>query len=229
MAVPPQFAAHKLDFYSPPSAEAAPAAPADLSSSSSGLARAPHTLEFYLDYCCPYSAKIFRSLVKSIIPMIKANPKWADSMVIIFRQQVQPWHPSSTLLHESALAVMRIAPEKFWDYSALLFEEQQSFFDVNVVNETRNDTYRRLAKIATRVGVGEEEVYGLLQISDKPAEDGSLNTGNGVTNDLKLVTKMNRLIGIHVTPTAVYDGVVQDVSSGGNRQEWNEWLEKNVT
>lgn len=44
-------------------------------------------------------------------------------------------------------------------------------------------------------------MYDLLKISDKPAEDGSLNTGNGVTNDLKVLVKMNRLTGVHVTPT----------------------------
>lgn len=97
-----------------------------------------------------------------------------------------------------------------------------------MVNETRNATYKRLAKVAGKVGVDEAQVYKLLEVSDKASDDGSLNIGNQVTNDLKVVTKMNRLIGVHVTPTVVFDGVVQDTSSGWTVDQWKEWLGKNV-
>lgn len=131
-------------------------------------------------------------------------------------------------MHEAGLAVLRLAPDKFWAFSQELFDAQKGFFDVNVVNETRNVTYRRLAQVAAKAGVDEEEVYRLLEIPDKPGEDGALNAGNQVTNDLKVVTKMNRLVGVHVTPTGVFDGVVQDLSSGWTGDQWDEWLEKNV-
>lgn len=155
--------------------------------------------------------------------------KYGDSVVTIFRQQIQPWHPSSTLVHEAGFAVLKTSPDKFYDFSAALFEQQKDFFDVNVVNETRNATYKRLAKIAGSVGVDENKVYELLHISDKPGEDGSLNTGNGVTNDVKVQVKTNRLVGVHVTPTVVFDGVVNgEISSGWSREQWEEWLGKNV-
>ena len=134
--------------------------------------------------------------------------KYSDRVVTIFRQQIQPWHPSSTLVHEAGYAVQKIDSSKFYDFSEKLFDQQKDFFDVNVVNETRNATYQRLAKIAGSVGIDESKVYDLLKISDKPGEDGSLNTGNGVTNDVKVQVKANRLVGIHVTPTVVFDGVV---------------------
>lgn len=218
MALPPKFAGHKLLFAAPP-AEAA---------TSTTLPHTTHTLELYLDYCCPFSAKIFRVLQNTVTPLIKANPQWSQSLAVIFRQQVQPWHPSSTLTHEAALAVLRLNPEKFWEFSARLFDEQKSFFDINVVNETRNDTYKRLAKIAAAVGVDEAKVYELLVIPEKAESPDALNVGNGVTNDLKVVTKMNRLIGVHVTPTGVFDGVVQDIGSAWGEKEWTEWLTKNV-
>lgn len=60
---------------------------------------------------------------------------------------------------------------------------------MNVVNETRNKTYERLAKLAGDVGVDSKEVYGLLEVGDKPDKDGAMNVGNGVTNDLKIVIK----------------------------------------
>lgn len=114
-------------------------------------------------------------------------------------------HPSSTLTHEAGVAVLQLSPDRFWDFSKKLFDQQAEFFDVNVVNETRNATYRRLAKIAASADLDEKKFYDLLEISDKPGKDGSLNIGNKVTNDLKVLVKMNRLTGVHVTPTVLFN------------------------
>jgi protein-disulfide isomerase len=181
-----------------------------------------------LDYVCPFSQKMFKTIYTT--PLRKTLlEKYGDRVVTIFRQQIQPWHPSSTLVHEAGYAVQKVDSSKFYDFSEKLFDQQKDFFDVSLVNETRNATYKRLAKIAGSVGVDEQEVYGLLQISDKPGEDGSLNTGNGVTNNVKVQVKANRLTGVHVTPTVVFNGVVNnEISSGWTVEQWEEWLEKNV-
>lgn len=86
-----------------------------------------------------------------------------------------------------------------------MFDKQDEYFDVNVVNETRNHTYSRLSKLAGGVGLDEQKIYNLLEISDKPGPDGALNSGNKVTNDIKLLTKANRLTGVHVTPTVLFN------------------------
>ena len=215
MALPPKFSglAHRL---AEPAASTIPSVPATT-----------HTLEIYIDYVCPFSAKIFNNLTSTVLPLIRANPAWASNLTLILRPQVQPWHPSSTLVHEAALAVLRLAPAKFWDFSARLFADQKAYFDVSVVNELRNDTYRRLAALAGKTGVNAEEVYRMLAIPDK-ADGDSLNVGNAVTDDLKVITKMNRLIGVHVTPTVVFDGVVQGIESSWSADQWKEFLEKNV-
>ncbi|KAH9892132.1 thioredoxin-like protein [Xylariomycetidae sp. FL2044] len=219
MALPPKFAGQKLQFGTP-----------DPPAGVVGVAPAVHTLELYLDYVCPFSAKQFRTFWTVVVPLIQANPKWAPALQVIFRPQVQPWHPSSTLVHEAAVAVLQIAPDKFWPFSDALFKDQKAYFDVSVVNETRNETYRRLAKLAaSSVGVDEAKVYEALAISDKPAEDGGLNSGNKTTNDLKVLIKMARLVGIHVSPTVVFDGVVAgDISSSWGKEQWEEWLEKSI-
>jgi protein-disulfide isomerase len=125
--------------------------------------------------------------------------------------------------------VQKVDSSKFYDFSEKLFDQQKDFFDVSIVNEARNTTYKRLAKIAGSVGVDESKVYKLLEISDKPGEDGSLNSGNGVTDDVKVQIKANRLTGVHVTPTVVFDGVVNnEISSGWTVEQWEGWLEKNV-
>ena len=125
--------------------------------------------------------------------------------------------------------MLKVQPDAFYDFSAALFKQQKDFFDASVVNETRNATYKRLAKIAGSVGVDEGKVYELLEISDKPDKDGGLNAGNGVTDFVKLQTKFNRAQGVHVTPTVVFDGVVSnEISSSWTEGQWEEWLEKNV-
>ncbi|KAI0109213.1 hypothetical protein GGR51DRAFT_109276 [Nemania sp. FL0031] len=215
MALAPKFAGQKLAFAAP--------------SATGGVAPTQHTLELFLDYVCPFSARQFNTVYNVVAPLIKANPKWSSNVQFILRQQIQPWHPSSTLTHEAAVAVLQVAPEKYWAFSDALFKDQKAYFDVSVVNETRNQTYRRLAKLAASVGVDETAVYDRLEIPDKPAADGSLNIGNKVTNDLKVLVKMARLVSVHVSPTVIFDGVVaNDISSGWTKEQWEEWLTKNI-
>jgi len=193
-------------------------------------AETKHTLELYLDYVCPFSAKMFHTIDTSVRPLVQQ--KYTKPGVrIIFRQQIQPWHPSSTLTHEAGAAVLRLAPNKFWEFSSLLFQHQKEYFDVNVVNEVRNDTYRRLAKLASEIdGIDESKMLNLLKVSDKPAEDGSLNSGNKITDDVKFMVKANRVIGAHVTPTVFFNGVEErSISSSWTARQWEEWLEKNIT
>jgi protein-disulfide isomerase len=126
--------------------------------------------------------------------------------------------------------VQRLAPTRFYDFSEALFKAQKDYFDVNVVNESRNNTYKRLAKLAaSSAGVKEDEVYKLLAVPEKPNSDGDLNLGNEITNDLKVIVKMGRLVGVHVSPTVIFDGVVNnDISSSWTGDQWLEWLNKNV-
>lgn len=96
------------------------------------------------------------------------------------------------MVHEAGVAVLQTDASKFWAFSRALFDKQTEFFDANVVNETRNKTYERLAKIAGSTGLDEKKIYSKLEISDKPDKDGGLNVGNQVTNDLKPLIKASR-------------------------------------
>lgn len=156
-----------------------------------------------LDYVCPFSKKMFDTVYDKVFPVVKQ--KYPNKVQFLFRQQIQPWHPSSTLVHEAGLAVLQTNPDKFWEFSKALFDKQTEYFDANVVNETRNDTYKRLAKLASTVGLNEKEIYSKLEISDKPDKDGGLNGGNATTNDLKVLIKVNRRLGVHVTPTVLFN------------------------
>lgn len=217
MSLAPRFSGQLLPLH-----ESSPSKPGETQ-------KIPHTLELYLDYVCPFSAKQFLVFYNDVVPLIKSKYS-SPGVRVILRQQIQPWHPSSTLVHEAGAAVLQLAPAKFWEFSKALFERQKEYFDVNVVNETRNATYKRLAKLASETtGASEEKYYGLLEISDKPDKDGGLNTGNKVTDDVKYMTKTNRLVGVHVTPTVLFDGWTEgSISSSWTKDQWEEWLGKNL-
>ncbi|KAJ2893809.1 hypothetical protein MKZ38_008218 [Zalerion maritima] len=216
MAVPPNFAGHKMCF-------SAPGQP-----SPAGVPTTKHTLELFLDYCCPFSGKMYTTLFNTIIPMIRSKPSYSAGIELVFRQQIQPWHPQSALMHEAALAVLQINPEKFWNYSAELFKHQKEYFDTEVVNETRNETYKRLVNLASDTcGIDAGKMMDLLVVSDEPTSDGTMNGGNKVTNDVKMITKMSRLVGIHVTPSVIFDGVPYPaISSGWGKDEWEGFLKE---
>ncbi|SPQ18356.1 84634343-1d61-4294-b6b2-58df4c30d2d7 [Thermothielavioides terrestris] len=199
MALPPKFGGHRLVI-------------TDATASGPSANEPLHTLEFYLDY----------TLTTTVIPHIRSNPALAGRVQLILRQQIQPWHPSSTLVHEAALAVNRLllqrassgvaAAEQFWAFSGALFARQTAFFDEAVARETRNETYRRLARLAAEaLGdglVSEADVYGLLEVREGEVGGEGKNAGNAVTADVKTVVKMARLTGVHVSPTVLFNGVV---------------------
>lgn len=43
-------------------------------------------------------------------PLLDEGGQYAGKVKLIFRNQVQPWHASSTLTHEAGLAVSLIPP-----------------------------------------------------------------------------------------------------------------------
>lgn len=47
-----------------------------------------HTVELFLDYVCPYSAKMFNTVYDSVFPAVKEKNL---KVQFLFRQQIQPW------------------------------------------------------------------------------------------------------------------------------------------
>ncbi|KAK7203481.1 thioredoxin-like protein [Myxozyma melibiosi] len=209
MSIQPRFLAHKLT---------------STSKLASAASTTPHTIELYLDYVCPFSLKLFTEVYHRLLPAISERFP-AGAFTFVFRQQIQPWHPSSTLVHEAALAVERIDPSKFWAFSDALFKASHEFYDTATYNETRAQTYDRLATLAAEsVGVEKQQVLELLAIP--PSQDTPHNWGSKVTDDLKLFIKQGRQTSIHVSPTVLVDGVVDNgISSGWTTEQWLEKLD----
>jgi len=181
---------------------------------------APHTLEFYLDFLCPFSAKSFLNGIDAVLkPAFAEGGKYAGKVKILIRLQPQPWHGSSTFTHEAALAVGRVAPAQFWDYAVALFKAQEGFFDIPASSLTPIQIREKLVALAP-AGVDKSAVADLLVHKTTP------NGGVGVTDDLKYNIKLGRQNSIHVTPTVLWDGLVaNEVSSSWGEADWSKFLD----
>ncbi|KAG8681130.1 hypothetical protein FRC08_015822 [Ceratobasidium sp. 394] len=188
-----------------------------------GNPSAPHSLEFYLDFLCPFSAKIFFKAIDPILkPAFADSGKYAGKVRILIRLQPQPWHGSSTFLHEAALAVGRVAPDRFWEYTSIVFKNQETFFDIPASSLTPVQIREKLVALVPD-GVDKSKVADLLVHKTTP------NGGVDVTDDLKYNIKLGRQNSIHVTPTAIWDGLVAgDVSSSWGEEEWNKFLSAKI-
>lgn len=69
---------------------------------------------------------MFNTVYSEVFPLIRE--KYADKVQVVFRQQIQPWHPSSTLVHEAAVGVVQLGGD-FWRFS-----------DVSGTRRTSNST-----------------------------------------------------------------------------------------
>lgn len=92
--------------------------------------------------------------------------------------------------------------------------------------KSRNEIYGKLADLAATVNVPGDKVLSLLSI---PTSGESKNSGNQVTNDLKLQIKLGRQNGIHVSPTVLFDGLRDDsVSSSWELDQWKEYFKSKL-
>ncbi|CAB4376938.1 unnamed protein product [Rhizophagus irregularis] len=192
-----------------------------------GSNNAPHILEVYLDYVCPFSAKLYKRLRNEVLPFIDQN--YSGKVQFIFRQQVQPWHPFSTVVHEAAIAVEKLDPSKFFVFSDKLFDVQKQYYDESVQNLTRAQIYESLASHVSEIGLSSSDFLLLLHIPVSIKSEEARNAGNKITNELKWHIKLGRQIGIHVSPTSLFDGIIDnDISSVWTLDQWKEWLAKKV-
>jgi protein-disulfide isomerase len=187
-----------------------------------GSTTAPIVIEFFWDYCCPFSAKSFKMIYNQVFPM--AESCYPGEFKFVFRHQVQPWHPQSAMLHEAGIAVRMIEPSLFFNYSQLLFEHQYEFFDDATYYLSRSQIYSNLVDLAKEIGIDGDKMTTLLAYKDIPE---SHNSGNEVTDALKVFIRFGRRQGIHTSPTVVINGL-EDVSvqSSWDLETWKIHLSK---
>lgn len=183
-------------------------------------------VNLYLDYNCPYSAKFFLSLEKSIPEVQKQLP---DLFQFVFVNVVQPWHPQSVLLNEYSVVVAQLlrerAPEHsnqlFWQVSHELFANKEKFFDTVSANIGRNDFYKAVNDVVfenVKLPISKDDVFNKLEIKVSDLSNAH-NEGNDATADLKYFTRYLRGVGIHITPTISVNGIKVDLVSSSSTTE----------
>ncbi|WPK24281.1 hypothetical protein PUMCH_001548 [Australozyma saopauloensis] len=186
----------------------------------------PHVVNLYLDYNCPFSAKMYFTLFKTIPQVQKKHP---DVFQFVFVNVVQPWHPQSVLLNEYALVVAQLlrekAPEKsnelFWNVSYELFANKDKFFDSVTSNVGRNDYYKLINDVVfdkLELPITKTDVLGKLEIAATDLANAS-NAGNAAIADVKYFTRYLRGVGVHITPTVSVNGIVADLLSSASTTE----------
>lgn len=185
---------------------------------------APHTVNLYLDYNCPFSAKIFFKLKESVIPAL--NQKYPNKFQFVFVNVIQPWHPNSEFLNEFSLVLAKLLREDptakntnslFWEFSNLIFKNKEKFFDEANADLNRNEIYKSIADLPgfDNLGLPFPKSKILEQLTIVKDANPS-NKGNGATVDVKYFTKYLRGVGVHVTPTVSIDGIVNNSVSSGD-------------
>ncbi|GAA5945518.1 hypothetical protein JCM3775_004186 [Rhodotorula graminis] len=214
MALAPQFATHRI----------------------AGSPTAAHTLELFLDIVCPFSRKQLQGVRDHLVPLID-SPKLADHLSVIVRQVPQPWHASSTLVHEAALAASKVFVDSSssatysdpdvkhaWKtYFYALIDGQDAYYDEPCATESPNDTRARLADLAaSTIGVDRQQFLDAISV-------GKGNGGTPVTADLKLQIKFARARAVHVTPTVFLDGLAEpSISSSFSGDDWRQFVNDKV-
>ncbi|KAI0053717.1 hypothetical protein FA95DRAFT_1530643 [Auriscalpium vulgare] len=191
-----------------------------------GRPDAPHTLDVFLDYVCPFSGKLSVALDTVVKPLVDGG-KYDGKIKVIFRNQVQPWHGSSTFTHEAGLAVARAAPEKFWAFSLLLLKKQGEYYDIPTSSLSPIQIREKLAGLADEAGLSQSQV---AEFKDLLINKSTPNGGVSVTDDLKYTIKFSRQNGVHVSPSVLWDGLLaNEVSSSWGDKEWNDFFAAKVT
>lgn len=168
------------------------------------------TVAIYLDYNCPFSAKMFKKLQDEVIPKLKKEDIY-DKVNLVFMNVVQPWHGvQSSICHDVSFAVGKVKPESFWNFSRVLFDQITMFYDNVVYDKTRHEiTNMAIELFAKMEGVSSEEVEKVreLMIVKGLGEPEADNTGNKVAVDSKYFARYSRTVGVHMTPSIVINGI----------------------
>jgi len=193
-----------------------PLPPATIGAVAGGVA-SPIRIELFLDLICPFSRKMWAAVIDNDLPA-----KMGDKVCFIVNQVPQPWHPQGTFVHEAALAVKQLAPDKYFAYVSALFAAYDggSFKDDTTWSKCRKEIYEELLDIAASTGIDRGEVEKQLTMK---SEGG--NCGNEMTQAIKWCVKYHRTRGVHVTPTVHVNGLEAGVvSSGWTTEQWLEFL-----
>ncbi|WOO77885.1 uncharacterized protein LOC62_01G001440 [Vanrija pseudolonga] len=189
------------------------------------------SLEVFIDPLCPPSRNITRSLAANVVPHITKGGKYEGKLQLITRIYPQPFHYLSAYPSEALLVFGQEHPDLFWDYLLATYDIQENFFNRLVLDKTPREVTAAYVDVAVQViqkagKLGAESVEVAKEaLTSKLAVHEKNNGGSSAFLDFKFLIREGRQNGIHVTPTALLNGLEDPaVSSGWGKAEWEQYL-----
>ncbi len=159
-------------------------------------------LEVFVEPTCPFCAKTFKKLQ----PLVDAVG--ADALTVEIRFVSQPWHLFSAVVTRCILAASVVGGrEAGIKVMSAIMEEREEF--VCEGHCAGPNTHNSPASVIARVSeLSEMDLREAFEIRD-------------LEKAIKWHAKYSRQNGIHVSPTFVVDGLINDgFSSGQTVEEW---------
>ena len=179
------------------------------------------SIELFQDVCCPFSKRMFNTIVEELIPMLN-DKELIHRICFIWQSVPQPWHAQSCLMHEAIIAAYLTNKHKIVDYLQSLYYQQDNFFDEKTKDLSRVELYARLANIGVQCGYEPGTISSKLNLEGVKGNSGLI----GITQHLKWAVKYHRMRGVHVTPTVFINGLeAVDISSDWSLRDWRKKLE----
>ncbi|WFD05297.1 hypothetical protein MVES1_000626 [Malassezia vespertilionis] len=214
------------------------ALPPALQALSIGPRTAANVLELYVDYLCPFSAKMLANFDAFGVPLLFGqHAAFHGDVRVVVRPVPQPWHASSVLLHETALSVARLCvPDEqrladpvsnaFWIFSQALMKASPEWYEARARAKTADQVRDELAQLCGQVFASSGK--DMLQLNGQPVEQAVRHwtrVSDEGNDGSMIVPEMKYCNGIHVTPTALWNGVVEpSISSSFTEQEWRAFF-----
>ena len=167
--------------------------------------RGPRVLDVFLEPTCPHCARAFGKLM----PLLEAAGE--DRLTMRVRIQSQPWHLFSGVVSRAVLAASATEGGKApaWQVMEQVYAHREEF--VCVDHSSGPNLEVSPGEMLRRV----EALTGL--------ELGTAFERQEVTTALMRHARFARQNGIHVSPTFMVDGLVND--GMGSRDEVAKWLD----
>jgi len=165
----------------------------------------PRVMDWFLEPTCPNSARAFGKL----IPLIQKAGE--DRLTVRVTVHSQPWHLFSSVVSRAVLAATLLSGgrDKAWSVLAGVYANREAYIATDHSHGPNMEVPLAsiLARIAEHSGV---DLAGTFE-------------SKAATDLLKKHTRFARQNGIHVSPSVMVDGLVNERI--GSRDEIDVWLE----
>eukprot|EP00343_Euplotes_focardii_P009828 CAMPEP_0205828938 /NCGR_PEP_ID=MMETSP0206-20130828/36537_1 /ASSEMBLY_ACC=CAM_ASM_000279 /TAXON_ID=36767 /ORGANISM="Euplotes focardii, Strain TN1" /LENGTH=237 /DNA_ID=CAMNT_0053131203 /DNA_START=2 /DNA_END=712 /DNA_ORIENTATION=+ len=173
-----------------------------------GDRNAPVTLEFYMDFQCPFSNRAWPKI-------LKLRDELPRDVCIVIIPCVIPAHRQSWHLLLAANAVAEGDPGTFIQFAEVLFDQQKEFLNASQCKKTEEDLKERLAELGSKFLLHKRDDFvSKSHILERMAAPRSSTLS-------KRSTRLAAKRGVWSTPTFFLNGSeVTNLGSSSSTQDW---------